>query len=471
MPGPHRPERWREKTMRTGIEVLAGHAVIEARGRRRVREAVVAPLGGAGDALAGPARRLGCDVIACSGGWSPTVHLGSQTGRKPAWNEDAVAFLPADPGDGAAWAGAAGGARTLRECLATGAAAGAAAAARTGHGDGVSGIAPDVEEPPEDAGRPLFLVPHRRPPSRAPKQFVDLQLDVTAADIELAAREGYESVEHVKRYTALGFGTEQGKLGNVNGVAILARALGQDIAATGTTVFRPSYTPVTFGAVAGRDVGEFFDPERHTPMHGWHEDRHAVWEDVGRWKRPRYYPRDGESMRQAVDRECLAARDGVAILDASTLGKIDIQGADAHVFLDRIYTTGFRRLERRALPIRTHAARGRHDLRRRRHRPHRPNTATWCTRPPATPRRSSSGSNSGGRPSGPISTSSAHPSRTTGRRRRSSGRSRGTCCARSATTSTCPATHSASWTCGRDTWPACRRASSASVSAASCPSR
>lgn len=333
------------EAQRAGIEVLAGHAVIEARGRHSVREAIVAPLAGKEDALTGPPRRLGCDVIACSGGWNPTVHLGSQTGRKPVWNDDAVAFLPADPGAGAVWAGSASGARTLRECLQTGAEAGAAAAARTGHGDGrVSLPTPAVNEPPESTGRALFLVPHRRPPSRAPKQFVDLQLDVTAADIELAAREGYESVEHVKRYTALGFGTEQGKLGNVNGVAILASALGQDIAATGTTMFRPSYTPVTFGAIAGRDVGGFFDPARHTPMHGWHEDRGAVWEDVGRWKRPRYYPRGGESMRQAVDRECLAARDGVAILDASTLGKIDIQGADAAIFLDRVYTTGFRRL-------------------------------------------------------------------------------------------------------------------------------
>ncbi|MCY4027488.1 MAG: sarcosine oxidase subunit alpha, partial [Acidobacteria bacterium] len=330
---------------RAGIEVLAGHAVIEARGGRSVREATVAPLAVEQDALTGRPRRLACDVIACSGGWNPTVHLGSQTGRKPVWNEDAVAFLPADPGDGAAWAGSASGALALRECLRTGAVAGAAAAARTGHGDGRLSLAtPEVNEPPESAGRALFLVPHRRPTSRAPKQFVDLQLDVTAADIELAAREGYESVEHVKRYTALGFGTEQGKLGNVNGVAILARALGRDIAATGTTMFRPAYTPVTFGAIAGRDVGGFFDPERHTPMHGWHEDQGAVWEDVGRWKRPRYYPRDGESMRQAVDRECLAARDGVAILDASTLGKIDIQGADAAVFLDRVYATGFRRL-------------------------------------------------------------------------------------------------------------------------------
>ena len=219
------------------------------------------------------------------------------------------------------------------------------AASRAGFGDGRTTISiPDTEDPPETPSQALYLVPHRKPVSRAPKQFVDLQLDVTAADIQLAAREGYTSVEHMKRYTALGFGTDQGKLGNVNGVAILARALGREIAATGTTMFRPAYTPMTFGAAAGRDVGDMFDPERHTPIHAWHEAQGAAWEDVGRWKRPHYYPRSGETMQQAVNRECLAARDGVAILDASTLGKIDIQGSDAAAFLDRIYSTGFMRL-------------------------------------------------------------------------------------------------------------------------------
>ena len=343
-----RPEpsgAWVQAATRAGIHVIPGHAVLEARGRQRVREAVMAPLHAEDDRLTGPSRRIRCDLIACSGGWSPTVHLASQTGIKPRWSDDAVAFLPAAPGDAITWAGSASGARTLRACLAAGAAAGATAAARAGHGDGrVSAGTPATNEPAETPQRALFLVPHRHPPSRAPKQFVDLQLDVTAADIELAAREGYESVEHVKRYTALGFGTDQGKLGNANGVAILARALGQDIASTGTTMFRPSYTPVTFGAVAGRDVGELFDPERLTPMHSWHEEQGAVWEDVGRWKRPRYYPRAGEGMQEAVNRECLAARDDVAILDASTLGKIDIQGRDAAIFLDRIYTIGFRRL-------------------------------------------------------------------------------------------------------------------------------
>ena len=334
-----------QAAMARGIDVIPGHAVIEARGRGRVEGAVIAPLDAGGDVLAGPSRRLECDLIAVSGGWSPTLHLGAQTGARPRWSAAAGAFLPGDLGERAVCAGAVTGRRSLRACIEQGASAGALAASRAGFGDGRRTL--DIAatgEPAETSARALYLVPHRKPVSRAPKQFVDLQTDVTAADIQLAAREGYTSVEHMKRYTALGFGTDQGKLGNVNGVAILARALGQDIAATGTTMFRPAYTPMTFGAAAGRDTGDMFDPERHTPMHAWHEAHGAVWENVGRWKRPHYYPRPGETMRRAVNRECLSVRNGVAIFDASTLGKIDIQGADAAAFLDRVYTTGFMRL-------------------------------------------------------------------------------------------------------------------------------
>ena len=334
---------WVESAKASGIDVIGAHAIIEAVGHSRVSGAAIAPL--QGNTLVGAPRRLACDLIACSGGWNPTLHLGSQTGVKPRWSESAIAFLPGDLGVGTLCAGAVAGTPALRGCLEQGALAGATAASRAGFGSGrTTRAAPEVDEPPEMPARSLFLVPHPKPVSRAPKQFVDFQLDVTAADIELAAREGYESVEHVKRYTALGFGTDQGKLGNVNGVAILAEALGKDMAEVGTTMYRPSYTPTTFGAIAGRDVGGFFDPERHTPMHGWHTAEGAEWEDVGRWKRPWYYPRPGETMQQAVNRECLAARDGLAIMDASTLGKIDIQGADAAEFLDRIYTTGFRKL-------------------------------------------------------------------------------------------------------------------------------
>ena len=333
------------ESMASGIEVIAGSGVTEAVGRRRVKAALVAPLGADGRTLAAAARRLPCDLIAGSAGWSPAIHLSSQAGTKPVWSDEALAFLAGEPRQATRSAGAANGTMALSACLREGARAGVEAAALAGYGDDQPPMPPFVTDEPAEAPRqPLFLVPHPKPVSQAPRQFVDYQLDVTAADIELAAREGYHSVEHVKRYTALGFGTDQGKLGNVNGVAILAQALGKTIAETGTTMFRPAYTPVSFGAVAGRDVGTLFDPERHTPMHDWHEAHGAAWENVGRWKRPWYYPRAGESMAEAVARECLAARRGVALLDASTLGKIDIQGADAAVFLDRIYTGGFLKL-------------------------------------------------------------------------------------------------------------------------------
>ncbi|MDZ7898832.1 MAG: glycine cleavage T C-terminal barrel domain-containing protein [Arcicella sp.] len=188
-------------------------------------------------------------------------------------------------------------------------------------------------------------MPHDKPTARAPKQFVDLQNDVTAAGIELATREGFESVEHVKRYTALGFGTDQGKLGNINGLAIAARSLGISIPQMGTTMFRPNYTPVTFGAVAGRHCGALFEPKRYTAMQSWHLQNGAEFEDVGQWKRPWYFPKTGEDLHAAVARECLAVRNAVGILDASTLGKIDIQGPDAREFLNRVYTNAWTKLD------------------------------------------------------------------------------------------------------------------------------
>jgi sarcosine oxidase subunit alpha len=190
----------------------------------------------------------------------------------------------------------------------------------------------------------IFHIPHTKPTSRAPKQFVDFQNDVTAAGIELSCREGFESIEHVKRYTALGFGTDQGKLGNINGLAIAAAAQKKSIPEVGTTMFRPNYTPVSFGAMAGRDCGALFDPERYTAMHPWHVENGAMFEDVGQWKRPWYFPKPGETMAQAVNRECVATRKSVGILDASTLGKIDIQGPDAREFLGRVYTNAWAKL-------------------------------------------------------------------------------------------------------------------------------
>jgi sarcosine oxidase, subunit alpha len=334
-----------QEARRRGIDIIDGHGVIEARGKRRVNGAIIAPLNDAGTALTGPTRILDCDVIASSGGWSPVIHLSSHTGAKPRWSDEAVGFLPGKSIAQERSAGAANGCWSLQGCLDEGAKAGADAAARVGFGRGVpTATAAETNELPQQAQQALFGVPHTKRNSRAPSQFVDFQLDVTAAGIELAAREGYHSVEHTKRYTAMGFGNDQGKLGNINGMAILAAALNQSIAETGTTIFRPSYTPTTFGAIAGRDVGELFDPERYTAAHRWHQQRGAAWENVGQWKRPWYFPQSGETMHEAVNRECLAVRNAVGILDASTLGKIDIQGADAAEFITRIYTNSFLKL-------------------------------------------------------------------------------------------------------------------------------
>ena len=192
--------------------------------------------------------------------------------------------------------------------------------------------APETAVFNEDAPQALFHIPHTQSTSRGPKQFVDFQNDVTASAIELATREGFESIEHVKRYTAMGFGTDQGKTGNINGMAIAAKSLNKTIPETGT-ILRPNYTPVTFGAITGRNVGDLFDPERYTAVHRWHVEQGALFEDVGQWKRPWYYPKAGETMQQTLDRECTATRESVGILDASTLGKIDIQGKDAREFL------------------------------------------------------------------------------------------------------------------------------------------
>jgi sarcosine oxidase subunit alpha len=248
-------------------------------------------------------------------------------------------------------AGACRGTFDLPGCLAEGAAAGAQAAREAGFEDaGPEGMEsrdlPPVEAVPEAPIRPLWVVPSVEPVGRGgAKHFVDLQNDVTAADVLLASREGYQSVEHLKRYTTVGMGTDQGKTSNVNALAILARSLAAPIPQVGTTTFRPPYTPVTFGTLAGRDVGDLADAARVTPMHAWHVRNGAVFEDVGQWKRPRYFPRAGEDMDAAVRRECRAVREGVGVLDASTLGKIDIQGPDAALFLNRMYTNAWTKLE------------------------------------------------------------------------------------------------------------------------------
>ena len=330
---------------RSGIEVLGRHAVVDVKGRMRVKGVDVMRLDDAGHAIEGRRRRIACDLVAVSGGWNPTVHLHTQSGGSLRFDEHSTCFVPSEPAQAERLAGSSNGSFTLAECLAEGSAAGAQAAKDAGFGNGnVSSPASAIDDPAEEPPQAVWIVPSAKPVGRGPKQFVDLQTDTTAADIAIATREGYQSIEHIKRYTTLGMGTDQGKLGNVAGIGVLAETLGEDIASTGTTTFRPPYTPVAYGAIAGRVGGDLFDPVRKTPIHGWHEQAGALFENVGQWKRPWYYPRPGDSIQDAVDRESLAARRGVAITDASTLGKIDIQGPDAAEFLNRVYTNAWLKL-------------------------------------------------------------------------------------------------------------------------------
>ncbi|EKE16988.1 MAG: hypothetical protein ACD_10C00686G0002 [uncultured bacterium] len=189
----------------------------------------------------------------------------------------------------------------------------------------------------EPTSKPRLVWSIPLPDHRRGKRFVDFQSDVTVEDVELAVREGYTSVEHVKRYTALGMGTDQGKTSNVNGIGILAALLKADIPSVGTTTFRPAYTAVTLGALAGRESSVRFDPVRKSPLHYWHVEAGAVFMPTGLWFRAKYYPLSAETMAEAVQREARNVRSKVGMADVSTLGKIDVQGADAAEFLNRVY--------------------------------------------------------------------------------------------------------------------------------------
>ncbi len=342
-----------EAARERGIRVINGAAILKASGKRGVETVEIALLDESG--RPGLTERISCDGIAMSGGWSPVVHLWSHAGGKNVWDEAALCFRPdlkrgPISWDGAATATVVGAANAAFDCAsaaAEGLAAGTAIARDLGReAAGVAAPAIDaIEMAPTEA---MWFAPAGKAKAKTAetfgaKQFVDFQNDVTAADIRLAAREGYESVEHAKRYTTLGMATDQGKLSNIPGHAVLAQALGKPIPAVGTTTFRPPYTPISLASIAGREQKELFKPVRETPMHGWHAAHGAVWEPVGDWRRPYCYPRAKgdaarETHREAVNREIIATRRGVGLLDASTLGKIIVQGPDAGAFLDLLYT-------------------------------------------------------------------------------------------------------------------------------------
>ena len=325
-----------------GITVHAGFAIVSTKGALRVSSVEIMRLTADGASVTGMAQRIDCDAVAVSGGWTPSVHLFSQSAGKLRWSEEIAAFVPDISVQREVSAGACNGAFTLAECLDQGFKAGVDAAAALGFEVAVESF--EVVEPGIGDRLDLWVVPGRKPLGHAGKHFVDFQNDVTAADVHLAAREGYQSVEHLKRYTTTGMGTDQGKTSNINALAIMSEVLGANVPGVGHTTFRPPYTPSTIGAYAGRNIGDLFDPVRSTAMDAWHREAGAKFEHVGQWMRAWYYPKPGETMRQAVDREVLAARASVGILDATTLGKIDIQGPDAAEFLNRVYTNPWLKL-------------------------------------------------------------------------------------------------------------------------------
>ncbi|RED48541.1 sarcosine oxidase subunit alpha [Aestuariispira insulae] len=335
---------WVEKAKALSIQIHTNMAVIGTTGYRKVTGVDIMPLTADGKGVTGQSQRIDADIVAMSSGWNPMISLFSQGRGKLRYDEKLTSFVP----DHCQWAnisvGAGNGEFTLEGCLSQGLAAGSKAAQDAGFGDGVVPPTPAAPEDAQGDMRILWYIPSDRPLGRGRKHFHEFQNDSTVADIHLAEREGFVSVEHLKRYTTTGMGTDQGKTSNVNAIAIMSQIRDVKIPMVGTTTFRPPYTPLTFGAAAGHAVGELFLQKRKTAMHPTHEEMGAVYEDVGDWKRPRYFPKDGEDMHAAVQRECKQVRETVGMMDASTLGKIDIQGPDAAEFLNMIYTNAWLKL-------------------------------------------------------------------------------------------------------------------------------
>ncbi|WP_268977448.1 2Fe-2S iron-sulfur cluster-binding protein [Streptomyces mexicanus] len=322
------PGEWAERARAAGIQVLAGHAVTGTEGNERLTAVTVAPFGeSAGQ------HQFAVDLLLVSGGWNPVAHLFSQSGGTLRHDDTLGTFVPDSGRQAVEVAGSANGAFDLATALAQGAAAGARAVEAQGY-TARTPVLPAVTARPYTPPMQVFTVPGA---SGAPR-FVDLQRDVTVDDLARATGAGLRSVEHTKRYTTAGTGGDQGRTAGVLARGVVAELPGVDVSALGLPTFRPPYPPVSFAALAGRHRGVLSDPIRTTALHEWHVEHGALFENVGQWKRPWYYPRDGEDMQSAVLRECRAARENVAFMDASTLGKIDVQGPDAGVFLDRLYT-------------------------------------------------------------------------------------------------------------------------------------
>ncbi len=312
----------------TDYPIHAGAVVTDSAGRLGLRSVTV-------QLATGETRQIAAGALGVSGGWNPNLHLTCHQRGRPIWNADLASFVPNTAPVGMLVAGAANGQMTA--VLADG--MDKALQIMTDLGIVAKAISLPVAEETPVRLTPLFHVPGKG------RAWLDQQNDVTVKDVKLAHQEGYISVEHLKRYTTLGMATDQGKTSNIGGLAVMAEMTGKSIPDTGTTIFRPPYTPVSIAAFAGRSAGRDFRPTRLTPSHHWAAEQGAVFVEVGMWLRAQWFPRAGETTwRQSVDREVLATRKSVGICDVTTLGKIDVQGRDAARFLDRVYANGFAKL-------------------------------------------------------------------------------------------------------------------------------
>ncbi len=333
---------WVTRARENNIDVRAGTTITGTRGRLRIKSADLATFDGE---RFGSAETISCDLLLMSGGFTPSVHLFSQSGGKLAYDEVSHSFLPNISVERERSVGACRGVFGLAEVMRDGFSGGADALQKAvGQTPPVNPCEFALDATAASSGGFVGAVPHNRNPLKT-RAWVDFQNDVTSKDVALATREGFRSIEHVKRYTTTGMATDQGKTSNMNALAVVSKILDTPIPNVGLTTFRPPYTPVTFGTFAGISRGELFAPVCRTPIHAWAEENGAVFEDVGLWKRARYFPQTGEDMHAAVTRECIAARQSAGIFDGSTLGKIEVVGKDAAEFMNRMYTNDWSKLK------------------------------------------------------------------------------------------------------------------------------
>ncbi len=323
-----------------GIDIRFSHGVIVANGYKKVKSAKIGKLNKDKNSFE-KIETIECDCICVSGFWTPSVHLASQSGNKLKYEDKIDAFIPDKKKQHETSVGAANGSFTLEESLKNGFENGSNLSAKIT--DTKTEIAiPNVNEKKYGTHDKFWCMP--LPKNENPKRFVDFQNDVSVSDIEIALREGYRSIEHVKRYTTLGMATDQGRTSNLNGLQLVSNIENKIVPEVGHTTFRPPFTPITIGTIVGREVGMEYMPTRKTPMHEWHEKNNAVFVDAGAWKRPRYYKQGNETLFEASKREAKNVRENVGICDVTTLGKIDIKGPDAAEFLNRVYTNAWMKL-------------------------------------------------------------------------------------------------------------------------------